>query len=645
MRSKRYIRTIIAMLMLLLYGAGEVWALDEDNIIIEVKPGASAGSVSKSISGQVVTLTVTPESGYKIKKDLIVVEKMVNPGRSNTRRRTPDIGDFPLTGSDDWVTSETSDSYTFEIPTDYDGARVTATFVSTSGKQITNLSDITEMDGDYELIQDIDASSFSTISGTFSGTINGGFHKIYNLSEPLFNTLTGTVKNLTLEDVSISGHPGNTGAIACAAEGSARIYNVGILSGSVGGTAYTGGLVGKLDGSARVINCYSYANITGGTTVAGLVGYNTTATRQDDSQEGFNNNVKTMVMNCMFYGDITGGTTKRPVYGGQIIKNNNSISSTQYGINNYNYYCEENATFDDNYNNISNYNNSWPVAKKHLTRFEVYRNILNTNRRLCTWWVSGTYDTCPTDADVETVGIAKWVLDPTIAPYPILKPWGKYYSTFDMDPENVYHYKTNQTVSRSVANPWEGKSNGTLSVTIKGGSNNSSASDSRDIVITDMDTLSYDYCAKKIQLPYYNEVFGDPNGATWAAKYGNNYTDKVVTGWEITTITGGTAGTFDGSSSHAWEDGYNFADRQCTSKDLYATSGRVFAQGGYYYVPNGVENITITAQWASATYIDNTDHSYDRVYMSGSQSGTHFAPHRRGRKRRCQRGSRAFLVS
>ena len=610
--------------MLLVSGATEMWAdaVSADNIIIRVMPGgtegkgsvnATEGSISASISDRVVTLTVTPESGYKIKKDLIVVEKMVDPSRFAARRRTPSLGDFPLTGSDNW--QEAANTYTFTVPADYDGAYVTATFVSTTANQITSLSEITDLTGNYELIRDVDASSFSTISGTFSGTINGGFHKIYNLGEPLFNTLTGTVKNLTLEDVSISGHTGNTGAIACTANEAARIYNCGILSGSVGGTAYTGGLVGYLDGSARVINCYSYANITGGTTVAGIVGFNTTATMQGNNQTNFDNNVKTMVMNCMFYGDITGGTTKRPVYGGTAIVNNAADK-----VNNYNYYCEENATFDNNYSKIEDYNFSWPVAKKYLTRFEVYRNILNTNRRLCTWWVSGTYNNCPTDADVETIGIAKWVLDPTIAPYPILKPWGKYYSSFDMDPENVHHYlaESPRTVSRALANAWEGKSNGTLSVTINGGSNNSSASDSREIVITDMDTLSYDYCAKKIQLPYYNEVFGNPNGADWAEKYGNNYTGKVVTGWEITAVYGGTAGTFDGSSNHAWEDGYNFADRQCTSKDLYATSGRVFAQGGYYYVPDGVTSITITAHWADAVYLCNPNRYLDRVNNGGN---------------------------
>ena len=96
-----------------------------------------------------------------------------------------------------------------------------------------------------------------------------------------------------------------------------------------------------------------------------------------------------------------------------------------------------------------------------------------------------------------------------------------------------------------------------------------------------MDTLHNDYGYAKVQLPYYNEQFGNPNATTHAEKYGNNYTDKVVTGWKVTSVTDGTPGTF----VEDWESGYNFADRYCTDKDLYAVSGRVFAQGGYYYVP------------------------------------------------------------
>ena len=164
---------------------------------------------------------------------------------------------------------------------------------------ITSLSDITNADGHYVITQDITGGIpvVTTFNGTLEADIDPTTHmpyKITGLSAPLFTTLTGTVKNLVFDNVSINTSSGNTGAIACSAESSARIYNVGILSGSIGGTAYTGGLVGLLKESARVVNCYSFATITGGTNVGGIVGYNNESTAS--------NNLQTMVFACMFYG-------------------------------------------------------------------------------------------------------------------------------------------------------------------------------------------------------------------------------------------------------------------------------------------------------------------------------------------------------
>ena len=198
---------------------------------------------------------------------------------------------------------------------------------------ITSLSSITNMAGNYRLTTDVSGAGHSTIAGSFTGTLEAAIdptthmpYRITGLDAPLFETVNGgTVKNLVLDGVAISGNTGNTGAIACTANGAARVYNVGILSGSVGGTGYTGGLVGYLDGTARVVNCYSFANITGGTNVGGIVGYN------NQSTSAANNNQKTMVFACMFYGDITGGTTISPIYGGTTISNagNNGVSNNQ----------------------------------------------------------------------------------------------------------------------------------------------------------------------------------------------------------------------------------------------------------------------------------------------------------------------------
>ena len=516
--------------------------------------------------------------------------------------------------------------------------------------EIDELSDIDNADGHYVITQNISGGTagVTTFNGTLEAAIDPTTHMPYRISgltAPLFTTLTGTVKNLVLEDVNITSGT-DVGAIAGTANGAARIYNVGVLSGSVGGTGNVGGLVGLLAGTARVINCYSYAKITGGTNAAGIVGNNSVGTTMS--------NLKTMVMNCMFYGNITGASTMKPVYGGTKISNAGTS-----GVNNYNYYRDgKDVTFDDSYGDFNAYYCTLPADEEYLTRFEYYRSILNSNKKLCTWWISGTSGTAPTDADVETVGIAKWVLDPSIAPYPILKEWGMYPSVINPDPEYVWNPKTNQKVSRATAEPYQGKKLGTISVTVNAGvkhaGTGATSTTLSSVVVMDMDTLNHDYCYAKIQLPYYNELFGDPTAdatTQWDDRYGGNYKDYVVTGWKITSISEGTPGTFKGysfassggvsaaavtpdvTSTTAWEDGFNFADRNCTNKDLYSKSGRVFAQGGYYYVPEGVTAITIEAYWGKAVYLHNKDHSLDRVNVAqgadggaGAEYGTAFSP-------------------
>lgn len=483
--------------------------------------------------------------------------------------------------------------------------------------EISSLSDITDANGYYVIKQDITYSStnkpgVTTFNGTLEANINSTTHmpyRITGLSAPLFTTLTGTVKNLVLEDVGISGNTGNTGAIACTANGSARIYNVGILSGSVGGTGNVGGLVGLLDGTARVINCYSYANITGGTDVAGIVGNNITTAITQDNYASVG-----MVVNCMFYGDITGGTTKRPVYGGNMIKND-----AANGVNPYCFF-RGSATFDDAYDDINKYNRSWPADEEYLTRFEYYRSILNSNRQLMAWWVTGSI--------TDTALIAKWVLDPSIAPYPILKKWGKYPSIINSDPTRTWDPEANSGAggwqTRAGAAPYRGKNLGTLNVTIKPGNRASSAvqtsyganGKSITLTITDMDTLNYDYGYYKVQLPYYNELFGNPSSTDHDTRYGGNYKDSVVTGWKVTALN--HTGTHPFVPN--WESGYNFADRYCTGKDLYDTSGRVFAQGGFFYVPEGVSSITIEAYWGKAVYLHNTGHYLDRVNITNQKA-------------------------
>ena len=195
---------------------------------------------------------------------------------------------------------------------------------------ITNVNNGTTASASYKLGSDVSASGTDAITVAFSGTFDGDGYTISGLGHALFNSVNGgTVKNVILDNVSISGNDeGNAGAICNEATGDTRIYNCGVLasgstvgkdkdgydkitlcSSSINGSNYAGSIVGLLDGSARVINCFSYANVSGGT-VGGIVGYNNVATTAS--------NLKTMVMNCMYYGEVS-GTSIAPIYNGVII--------------------------------------------------------------------------------------------------------------------------------------------------------------------------------------------------------------------------------------------------------------------------------------------------------------------------------------
>ena len=654
------IRFLVVMFALMFGAVSGAWAqLTENDVEIEVKPNASAGNIEKSVDATTreVTLTVTPAAGYYIKASDIVVEKLVNTGKANApKHRTAEITDvitgkmYSGAGRTDAdiissVENPNSAQYVFTLPADYDGAYVTATFTSlTSGGVIritrsTSLVSTPDMNAHYILVDDVSAAvlanlySATPFTGIFEGEpkADGSFPTISGLTHALFQTVNGgTVKNIVLDNVTISGSTTvtvggqsktATGAIANVAIGASRIYNCGIQatsssvttdkdgytqfstandaegnpqhtqsSSTVGGVDYVGGLVGFLDGTARVINCYSYADITSGSFEGGIVGRNNVATTAS--------NLKTMVMNCMFYGNLTSGN-KAPIYNGEKITNvgNNT------GVSNYNYFWAG-APYVQIRDNINTYNCALSAETRYLQRFEFFRHLLNGHRELAAWWVQGD--------NFEKDEMAKWVMEPsqigTTTPYPILKTQGKYPSVVNYEPSD-------ETIDANNEHYNEGRKLGTLSVTIRMGSNSpydappgarlkSGQSMTLTLPITDKDPAHFNFNYGKVQLPYYND-------------YGiGNYTgNRVVTGWKIVSISGGTSGSFtttgsDATASVNAETGkvtlttpYNFADRNCTDKDLYSVSVCVFNQGAYWDVPEGVTAITIEPYWAKAAYV------------------------------------------
>ena len=456
--------------------------------------------------------------------------------------------------------------------------------------EVSFSSEITDMSGNYSLASNFSSDvSIGTSENPFSGTIDGNY-QTFSLSQAFIDVADGAIiKNIIISSANISGS-GNAGAIVNTAKGSTRIYNCGVLNGSISGDDNVGGIAGELQGLSRVINCYNYADIESGDNCGGIVGYNRVASTSS--------NLQTMVMNCMFYGNIT-GENAAPIYGGEIIHNKYS-NANNTGLNNYCYflYDEEKVPYVKTIAN-DKYHGALGAEERFLNRFEFFRMTLNSTRNMAAFYVTG-------DA-TQKDEMAKWVLDKSIAPYPILKTQGKYPSVVNPDAAHA--------TAQEERN--KGGLLGTLSVTISGvgsgaqftaPSGASITTNNLTLNITDKDYDNFNYNYKKVQLPYYNEVGK------------GNYTDgRVVTGWKITSITGGTPGSFT-TDTYDYPS-FNYVDRKCTNKDLYGTGGsnRVFAQGAYWEVPDGVESITIEPYWAKAVYL--SDANYDVTYNGTSKYG------------------------
>lgn len=144
----------------------------------------------------------------------------------------------------------------------------------------------------FVLANDIDLSTVDNWTPigdgyAFGGTFDGNGYTVSNLkinttNNPtgLFGWTTGTIKNLGVENVNITGASDVGGLIGKAAGTVSNCYTTGsVIMASYttdsGGTAVVsdaGGLVGTNFG--KIIDCYSEANVTGdGNIVGGLVGY------------------------------------------------------------------------------------------------------------------------------------------------------------------------------------------------------------------------------------------------------------------------------------------------------------------------------------------------------------------------------------
>ena len=532
----------------------------------------------------------------------------------NTLTITSDVDDahiyysFSESGSD-WILYSTPiDVSSHELVRSYTGHagyRNSAEVSYRKPSEIHSVSAISSMNGSYLLASDFTWDTpLGTTSAPFTGTLDGQFNTLSGGGPLVAYAKDATIKNIIIRSASVSGGV-NAGAICNEADGSTKIYNCGVLGGSVSGSGAVGGLVGliKAGSKVRVVNCFNYATVSGGTHAAGIVG------RNDGIVD------KTSVTNvrialCMMYGNITSGTTISPVYVGSVaantstgvLANTHQTNVKQFTEYNYYLYSTEKDAAGNRIEKIpyTAYNDQMAIDKEdYLTRFPFYRHILNTHRELASYFLFGDY----TSGHIAEIG--HWVLDKSKANYPIIEKW------------QTNTYKTTEDIKNNLpttGKPYEGNllsdqgTSGYLKVNYTIGT----IIGSLDLPITDMDTLRYDFTWGKVVLPFANEIDG------WRNKTDKDYS-KVITGWKITSVI--KDGTTYNSSSVT---NYNFADRDNPQKDIYdANNPYIFAQGGNYIVPYKVTEISIEANFANAKYLSDPayDMGYDTNYGAATQLG------------------------
>jgi len=215
-----------------------------------------------------------------------------------------------------------------------------------------------DWDKHFKLMADIDMSSYSYSTAviapdtnntnypffdgaSFTGVFDGNGHKITFLTIDdagadntylgLFGRIDGgQVKNLGIEDGSVSGSAGGKGGLAGINNGSiSNCYFTGEISGGYG----LGGLVSMNSGSLS--NCYSTGYVTGSTDIGGLLCSNSgsvsncysnsTVSGTGDHIGGLAgwNNSSSIITNCYSSGSVNG----RYSIGGLVGRNNYSTVS------------------------------------------------------------------------------------------------------------------------------------------------------------------------------------------------------------------------------------------------------------------------------------------------------------------------------
>lgn len=158
----------------------------------------------------------------------------------------------------------------------YDQATNTYTVYSAQGLQAWAAAAESDRETNCTLAADIDMAgqSWTTISTDYRGTFDGAGRTISHISGGLFEDVYGTVKNLTIQNASISSSGNYAGMIAGEVYRDSNIENCHVVGGMVTGEYYVGGVVGMIDDQATVRACSSSATVNGNSYTGGIAGLN-----------------------------------------------------------------------------------------------------------------------------------------------------------------------------------------------------------------------------------------------------------------------------------------------------------------------------------------------------------------------------------
>ncbi|CAH1213365.1 hypothetical protein PAECIP111893_03676 [Paenibacillus plantiphilus] len=164
-----------------------------------------------------------------------------------------------------------------ENGTDFPHRITTASQLAAIGAGAYERSDSYELMNDIEL-SGLDWEPIGAGGSPFTGVFDGNRHVIRNLTVTgadddagLFAASSGTIRNIGLEDASVSGGSRVGGLVG---SNSGTVSNA-YVKGNVAGDEHVGGLIGLNSGAAAVMYTYAAGHVTGTDHMGGLIGENT----------------------------------------------------------------------------------------------------------------------------------------------------------------------------------------------------------------------------------------------------------------------------------------------------------------------------------------------------------------------------------